>query len=87
MFEIIRHRSTGTLTVPKAASAIGWAGVAVGTVQLYFGLTDGDISQGDVLNVVGLGLGILSVATPVGWIALTAGAVSAGIAIYTTANP
>lgn len=78
---------TGTLTVSKAASTIGWAGVAVGGFQLAIGLSDGDISQTDVLNALALGLGILSVATPIGWLALTAGATSAFISIYTTGNP
>lgn len=77
----------GSLTVPKAATSIGWAGVAVGGVQLAIGLSDGDITQNDALNAVALGLGILSVATPVGWIALTAGVTSALISIYTTGNP
>ncbi|AEI47388.1 hypothetical protein [Runella slithyformis] len=77
----------GTATVSKVSSRIGWAGVSIGFTQLVIGWSDGEITDGDKLNALGLGLGILSVATPIGWVALSAGILSAGISIYTTANP
>lgn len=73
-----------TVTVPLATRYIGIAGVAVGTIQLAIALTDGDITESDVLSLAGTVLGAVSVFTPIGWVAITAGALSAGISIYTT---
>ncbi len=72
------------VTVPLATKYIGIAGVTVGAIQLAIALTDGDITESDVLSLAGTVLGAVSVVTPIGWVAITAGVLSAGISIYTT---
>lgn len=75
------------VTVPKAATSIGWFGFGVGGVQAIIGLTDGDITENDKLNAIAAGLSFVAVMTPIGWVSLTVGALSAGISIYTLGNP
>lgn len=68
-----------------AGKVLGGANFAIGSVQAFVGLTDGDISDSDMLNLLGVavgGVGLLAT----GWVAVAIGGVSLGIAIYQNAN-
>lgn len=78
----------GTTTVGKVSYNIGVAGVIVGTVQVAIAFSDGEITQADVINAGSVVLAAyVTFGNPVGWVAITVGAVSAGMAIYATGNP
>jgi hypothetical protein len=63
-------------------AAIGTVELLTGTPQLIIGLTDGNISNEDWINIAQAGLGIAGLVTT-GWVAVGIGAVSVGIAIAT----
>jgi len=81
--------TTGEAGTVKTLSAYGKAwgivGVAVGGVDLYYAFSDGDISNSDIINAVGVGFGIVGLVAsgPVGWIA---GGISLGIGIWSATN-
>ncbi len=69
-------------------NGVGVAGIVIDTVQLGIGLWDGNVTfEEDGLNAIQVGLGIVGLVAG-GWIAVGAGAVSIGIAVYsqTTSN-
>lgn len=66
------------------ARALGVAGVFVGTVQVVIAISDGQIVEADYYNIAAIGLGVVATATPIGWLALTAGVASAAVGFYAT---
>lgn len=76
-----------TVMLEGATRVVGAAGVAVGAVSIGISYYDkGYLSWNDKENLAAVALGIISVATPIGWIALSAGVASAAIAFYASAT-
>ena len=81
--------TTGELGAVKTLSAYGKAwgivGVAVGGVDLYYAFSDGDISNTDIINAIGVGLGVVGIIAS-GPIGVIAGGISLGIGIWSAAS-
>lgn len=80
--EAIARSVGGNITQYKGiVNGVGVVGIVIGTIQLGVGLADGVTLEEEGLNTIQLTLGIAAFAAG-GWIAVAAGAVSIGIAVY-----
>lgn len=69
--------------VVNASRTLGWAGVAIGSVQLVISLADGEpITNSEYLLGASIVFGAAAVLTPIGWVAITAGGISALLGFY-----